>query len=179
MQKGEGKNHLLSDGLEVPAFIDTLVYRMASVLNAPSEELVLILKGHLLIEEQVTSIIRQNVEDFAPLETARLSFDQKLRVAKAIGGELFSDASFDAARAINKMRNKIAHQPEPPDLQAMIDEFLADHGSYPALVEELKDYTTRRSKLKAMIAFLLGRFGSIVDSMPKDLEKKRMLVRAK
>lgn len=78
------------------------------------------LKGHLIIEKILETLISNNLADPKALFQHRLSFDLKLAVAKAMG--LLPEKHFAAFKALDRVRNKYAHQ---GDYQLTLDELTA------------------------------------------------------
>ncbi len=81
----------------------------------------LILKGHLLIEEQLDALIAAFSRDARPLKTARLTFFQKLCVAEALCGSLPVSKFI---RQLNTLRNDLAHNLDTENIEARVDELL-------------------------------------------------------
>lgn len=68
-----------------------------------------LLKGHLVLEEKITASIEKFVFDADALETARLSFSQKLAIARSISLDESKNSIWNLAAAINRVRNTLAH----------------------------------------------------------------------
>ena len=79
-----------------------------------------ILKGHLLIEEQITQIIAERVKRPDVLETQngqpRISFYLATYIAEAFFSIEREPWLWEAIRKLNKVRNAIGHNVEPPGL---------------------------------------------------------------
>jgi len=98
-----------------------------------SKDLTLIvLKGHLLVEEQLQEIIEDALSGTSMLKDARLTFYQKLKLAQCIIGKKFSEkGNFEnreydfgkAAKKLGELRNKLAHHIEVPKMDLLIDNF--------------------------------------------------------
>ena len=88
----------------------------------------LVLKGHLLIEESLNDILIDIGECPEYINKARLSFYQKIQLLRAFHG---TDVSGDntempwlALERINSLRNKLSHHIEPKDLNKNIEQFI-------------------------------------------------------
>lgn len=68
-----------------------------------------VLKGHLLVERTLDSIL--DVVLFHPdhLETARLSFNQKLQIARSLALRKDQLSIWSLVSSINSLRNELAH----------------------------------------------------------------------
>lgn len=99
------------------------VSRFTRLLGNVSDEMVVLLKGHLLIEEALEGIVEAAVEEPKFVREARLTFAQRLRIARAVAGHLNASAAWDAAEALNAARNKIVHLAEPPALEGLLRAF--------------------------------------------------------
>lgn len=76
-----------------------------------SQELPHILIGHLMIEGLLDALIAKHLAQPERLfEQRSLSFDLKLSLASSLG--VLPNEHFSAAKALNKIRNKYAHNPD-------------------------------------------------------------------
>jgi len=82
-----------------------------------------ILKGHLLIEEQVRTIIERNINNPEALITANLTCHQAICIAQALLPAGHEKEFWEAAKKLNTIRNDIAHNIDIKGLQDKIDHF--------------------------------------------------------
>ncbi len=68
-----------------------------------------VLKGHLLIEEALDTILRKFVYHPEFLSDARLSFAQKIEIARSISLDEHNNEMWALVKAINSLRNELAH----------------------------------------------------------------------
>ena len=87
----------------------------------------IVLKGHLLIEEQLRIIIEERTKrpEALKLDEKEWTFSQKLRLVEALCGEEVSDEVWGCVRLLNKIRNNLAHKLEPHGLEDQIRSFNA------------------------------------------------------
>jgi hypothetical protein len=71
---------------------------------------VVILRGHLLIEELLNDIISFHLKDPSAIKDARLTFFQKMRLAQGILGNKKDNSTWKAIEVLNKLRNQISHR---------------------------------------------------------------------
>ncbi|WP_157353555.1 hypothetical protein [Aromatoleum toluclasticum] len=73
----------------------------------------MILKGHLLIEEQISILIKNRTPNPSALEKAELTSLQQICLAEALVEEVSTDRTdrwlWPAIKKLNTLRNKIAH----------------------------------------------------------------------
>ena len=74
-----------------------------------------LLKGHLLLEEALSAVLDQYVFHREHLEEARLTFAQKMQLARALCLRKNALGEWDLIAAINALRNNLAHQLKSPD----------------------------------------------------------------
>jgi hypothetical protein len=98
--------------------------RMKRLLPRSHDPSLILLKGHLLVEEQLFSYIEAHCRNASKLEDARLTFAQKLRVAQALSGGLTDSQMARSLETLNAIRNKMAHRAEVPDLENRIDDYI-------------------------------------------------------
>lgn len=79
-----------------------------------------LLKGHLLLEEALSRLIDLYVYKGAYLEDARLTFKQKLNLAKALTQKLGASSGWDVLDAINVLRNDVSHRLDSPERKKRI-----------------------------------------------------------
>jgi hypothetical protein len=73
----------------------------------------LILKLHLLVEEQVCAFADERLPNHAALEQAKLDCHMAICLAEALSSEDIHPNVWEAARKLNTLRNEIAHNLEP------------------------------------------------------------------
>jgi hypothetical protein len=80
------------------------------------DDLVLVLlKGHLLIEEALTRIIKLHFFHAEHLEGARFTFHHKAALARALCLRKDRFGEWELVAAINALRNEVAHNLESPE----------------------------------------------------------------
>lgn len=83
----------------------------------------IILKGHLLIEQVLTDILDTELSYSKALYDAKMSFSNRLAVVKSIYG---TDSSFPygVIENLNSLRNQLVHNLEPKDIKSKLDDFI-------------------------------------------------------
>ena len=89
------------------------------------DRLLSLLKGHLLIEELVRELVRQEIAAPDELKDANLTFDQVLCLARALTGDRCPSWMWIAVRKLNTIRNHLAHKLEPKGFDDRVVEFIA------------------------------------------------------
>lgn len=102
-------------------------------LLPPDQDLTLvILKGHLLIEEQIRQIIAERMNRPEVLEAVyrkgRIGFEVATHIAEAFFPKETEPWVWKAARKLNIIRNAISHSVEPHRLDTKIDDFVDSVG---------------------------------------------------
>lgn len=116
--------------------------RVQAVFGALDETVTVVLKGHLLIEEMLDAIIRQFVFHPDYLDGARLSFSQKLHIARSMSLDEHKNGMWDIAIRLNSLRNELAHSLESDKrsvkTRAVIDAYFAQatEGEHLSLVRD-------------------------------------------
>jgi hypothetical protein len=78
-------------------------------LNTVDDQMHVVLRGHLLIEERLTRITERFVFHAEHMEAARLSFAQRVSVARSMSLSEHESETWDLILAINALRNDFAH----------------------------------------------------------------------
>lgn len=87
---------------------------------------VVLLKGHLLIEELLQSFVEKAVPNPEPLAEARLTFLQRLALAHALHREPTRFGYgwvWAAVRSLNRLRNQMVHNVNPRDFEREVAKF--------------------------------------------------------
>jgi len=130
-----------------------------------SDDLTLIvLKGHLLIEEMINRFITSLLANPDALAAGRLTFHQRVRLLQALLPRSSAvDKTFHAVEKLNTLRNRFAHDLEPAQVECQIEAFVRQILSFrPPLDDpEIPDTEYQRepvaSRLKHAISYLGGR----------------------
>ena len=97
--------------------------RFLTLLPRGQDLMSVILKGHLLIEEQVRQIIDERVKKPDSLRDARLECYQAICIAESFFSEE-QEYIWNAFKKLNKIRNELAHKTEPVGVDDRIDDFV-------------------------------------------------------
>lgn len=138
--------------------------RIARHLPEGDDLTLITIKGHLLVEELLDSIIESRCADTAPLRDIEIGFRIKLRLAQALTGYADLKLAWIMAERLNALRNAIAHKLEHPLAKKRLDLFLDTFRA-----PELKFTFTGSAghDLKQAIVFMLGFLvGAVGDPFP-------------
>ncbi len=86
--------------------------------------LAVLIKGHLIVEEQLNEALCKAVKNPQYLEKSRLRFEQLFNIAKAHYFHEKDSWLWGAVSKLNSIRNQMAHRLEPDDLPKLTEEFL-------------------------------------------------------
>jgi hypothetical protein len=131
--------------------------RFKKLIPTLDDHLIILLKGHLLIEEKLWQIITTCVSDVRPLESCKLSFIQKLHIAKSLSGNFLKDEIYNTIKRLNSIRNILSHQAEPDNIDDLLRAFIND--SYEIhkirrLPNEQSIENIQNIKLRGLIGYL-------------------------
>jgi len=128
----------------------------------------IILKGHLLIEEQLRQIMRERVRNPTALQDAQLEFYQCICLAQSFFAADCEPPLWAAIRKLNRIRNEIAHSLEPGGLHDRIDDFVS---SFPG---PFHDSQERKARLDGTLLALFVAISDLVETQTaKLIELKR------
>lgn len=126
------------------------------------DDLVLIvLKGHLLVEQQLEQIIQKVVAHGAVLDEARFTFAQKVLLAKSMCWSHHESPIWNFIEALNTLRNDIAHSLGSDKTDGRLQKALNKHEATlnPKELLEVADYSTA-NRLKHAVMITMGFLGS-------------------
>lgn len=122
---------------------------------------VVILRGHLFVEELLDELIAANLKDGDAIQDARLSFYQKLCIVQGFIGRAGKDHILKPIFALNKLRNEIGHK--LPDatltkkLDSVLKEFFADE--FDQIADDI--YSKSKALRKGIISHCARLYGFI------------------
>jgi hypothetical protein len=94
--------------------------RFLTLLPRDKDPVLLVLKGHLLVEEQLRLLVDERVSKPEAVAKAQLECFHVICLAEAFCGDQAPSYLWDVLRKLNKLRNEIAHKIELPGLQDRI-----------------------------------------------------------
>jgi hypothetical protein len=119
-----------------------------------------ILKAHLLIEEQVNEISRERLKNPSVLlDEERLESLDRIRLAQSLFEPNFQPWLWHALRKLNKLRNRIAHNIEPKGINDLIDDLIK---SIPGSFHKDED-ATRQDRLELSMWSLFEAVSALVE----------------
>lgn len=99
--------------------------RFLEHLPAGKELDLVILKAHLLIEEQIYLLIAQRLKNAEPLlNDERFGSSYRIRLAQSFFPANFQPWLWNALRQLNKLRNRIAHSLAPKDTDNIVNDII-------------------------------------------------------
>jgi hypothetical protein len=137
---------------EIPAGSSQRLKRIKQLLPKSRDPVLVVLKCHLLIEEQLERLIESRLRDDRALPDLRLRFEQKLKLASALFGRALSYQ--EPVKKLNAIRNKLAHNLDGYDISSLLNEVLrsADPDSYESLAVAQASLRRRLTYLKNLLS---------------------------
>lgn len=102
--------------------------RFITLLPHGKDMVLVVLKGHLLIEEQLRHVVDEHVNNPNALANAQFSCSQIICLAEAFCADRAVPWLWTALRHLNSLRNDIAHKIEPNRFQERISGFISTVG---------------------------------------------------
>jgi len=98
--------------------------RAKEILESVTDGTLLVMKGHLLIEEALYRMVYTKLLQPEFLNKANLRFSQLLHIARALyPDDEVPAAVWEMVEALNTLRNRLAHHLEPSDLRSLLLKF--------------------------------------------------------
>ena len=92
---------------------ETLLHLIEHLDSDPAA--MVVLKGHLVIEEKLTTAIERFVFHPDHLEHARLTFAQKLAISRSLSLDENKNSIWDLVAKLNTLRNTLSHSSKETD----------------------------------------------------------------
>ncbi|HAU1514573.1 TPA: hypothetical protein ACPYPK_001025 [Legionella pneumophila] len=133
-------------------------------INEHSKYDLLVLKGHLLIEEELNQILTLISKQPKFIKDKRFNFDSKVAIIRSIDID-GNNKNWDLIISINKLRNNIAHSlPSKRDKKKLLNVLkhpietdfreLIEEDQYPLVPEETKHFIELHSSIYSSLIFL-------------------------
>src|SRR5215212_4232411 len=98
--------------------------RISRRLEPIEDVTLLLLKSHLLVEQQINTALHKILPGFASLDVGRLTYHQRIQVIRALDGNKKAEDALRFAERLNLIRNRLANQLEPIDIEDAIADFV-------------------------------------------------------
>lgn len=164
-------NKLNSDLDKANNLSEQFAARLVKHMPKTSDHVLIILKGHLLIEEIITESLYLLMHNPNIYFKTNPSFHVKVCLLRALT-PFIEILNWETVLQLNKIRNKIAHHLEYPELENLIEEFLKNvEGSRIIDEHSLELNFTDKSKplserLANSISYLIGQLGLLAGLVP-------------
>lgn len=112
----------------------------------------IILRGHLLLEEQIRAIVEERLVNPTSLSEARLECHQWICLAEALCPKDVEPILWRSAKKLNKLRNDIAHKLDPKGLNERAADFVK---GFPSSIEDPNDSLQERFEKSLLSLFIL------------------------
>jgi hypothetical protein len=153
------------------------VARFHAVMGAVDEITHVVLKGHLLIEETLTNTIALHMFHPEHFHDAKLSFDKKISLGRALCLRKNRLGEWDMLVALNELRNVLAHNLNSPKQQAKINRLrtltLKETDQFPEVGKYLNDNGD-----KEMIIYSCGHILGFLERFEEDAKQLRTILHA-
>ena len=105
---------------------DPVLARVSRHLEPIKDVTLLLLKSHLLVEQQINSALHKTFPGFASLDAGRLTYHQRIQVIRALDGARKAEDALRFAERLNLVRNRLANQLEPVGIEDTMVDFVTE-----------------------------------------------------
>ncbi|MGA9998093.1 MAG: hypothetical protein WBP93_21950 [Pyrinomonadaceae bacterium] len=113
---------------------DSMNYFLQHMPYGESDLTLIVLKGHLLIEQKIREFIRERMLTPTALDMARLNAHQAICLAEALTLPNEEPKNlWSVIRKVNSLRNQLAHKLEPQDIERRVKEIESDYSTFGAI----------------------------------------------
>ena len=105
---------------ELLALADGKAERLGKHVPKSEDIALVVLKGHLVVEEMLFDIASTHCRDIVELRHARLSFAQLLHVTRALSKFPGHEHLWESIGLLNSLRNALVHNLEPGEVERKI-----------------------------------------------------------
>lgn len=137
-----------------------------------SDHLTVVLKSHLLIEEQLRVIVAAGLQDAAPIKGEKLPFGLAAKLAQAVTGELADPQLWPAISALSGIREAYSDRADPADMERRQAEFFS-HGAANAMWKMSLTGERGASDFHALCSLLFGQLFALARVMEQTALARR------
>lgn len=148
--------------------------RYKKLLPESEDVELIVLKGHLIIEEMLYKLAVEHFPYPKHFKSARLSFKQLSLIVRALVMLPVMDKGWEAIAILNTLRNKLSHNLEPQNINTYIDNLERLCTTDEPLPENYKPPETSAKKAASAICFIIGQL-SILSSMAVFFERNKKI----
>lgn len=166
-----------SNKFDTKAILNHWEDKFNTYLPKDGEDISLVtLKGHLIVEAILNSMIKAYCRDNVSIDQANLTFYQKTHIAKALVGEFYPESIWYSIRALNSLRNEIVHTLEVKKLVNKVRKFISIYYTSKAELDlndvDLSNEISITKEVTRSIAYLIGQL-SVMDVVSKFMESQK------
>jgi hypothetical protein len=103
---------------------DPVLARVSRHLEPIEDVTLLLLRSHLLVEQQINAALHKILPGFASLDVGRLTYHQRIQIVRALDGNRKAEDALRFAERLNLIRNRLANQLEPTGVENTIADFV-------------------------------------------------------
>jgi len=128
---------------------------------------VIVLKGHLLVEEELERIINKFLPNAGAVNRARFSFYSKAALAQSMCWQRPNDEIWSLIFSINTLRNDLAHNLESEKRTLRFDEVLRQHAKMSINDPDYHDFInlSKEKQLKLLLSYMCWGSSSNLEGM--------------
>lgn len=146
---------------EIRAIYQGLLQRRLDAIGVMAkieEPELMLLKGHLLIEEVLFAMLNFKMRNASSLEKARLSFAQIISLVEGLyfGEDLNQSWLYASCHQLNKIRNRLAHNAKPDGMDHEIKHFIE------FVIGHMKPDFSPNNPLRYALGSIHGNFSGIL-----------------
>jgi len=99
--------------------------RYLEMMPTQDDVSLIVLKGHLLVEERLERVLRTGTPNPEYLKEAKLTFYQKVWLCRSFSRQVSDSKAWPVILKVNSLRNSFAHSLEPPNVESKINDLVS------------------------------------------------------
>lgn len=152
--------------------MDDILSKFNRYIRKDDDLTVIVLKGHLIVEEELEQIINKFLPNAEAVNRAKFSFFSKASLAQAICWKRPNDEIWPLIFAINSLRNDLAHNLESDKRVIKVEKVLQQHAEMSVNDPDYHDFIQLSNEKQLILAFMhvLG----FLQNFKKDVENNSL-----
>lgn len=134
---------------------DLALTRILRQLASIDDITLLLLRSHLLVEQQINTALQKILSGAVALDMGRLTFHQRIQVLRTLDVSRKVEDALRFAERLNSIRNRLAHQLEPVGIDDATAGFVNDVAA--AVSMRFEDAPPLNVRMALCIEYICGR----------------------
>lgn len=133
---------------------DPVLTRILRYLEPIDDVTILLLRSHLIVEQQINAALQKILPGAGALDVGRLTFHQRVQLLRALDVNRKAEDALRFSDRLNSIHNRLAHRLEPVGIDDATAGFVNDVAA--AISMKFEDTLPLNVRMASCIAYICG-----------------------